>query len=204
MRGMWVAAAALLVVAGSAAPSAARAAATSNPPPPAHSLVLHDGPGDVWTFSDVTVGYQPADQPAADVLRARVTHGTHAVGTRMVLDDLQRIGIQWFYVDVHTAGVTSWFILEARAGNRQGTVYQDVQGEWVRMPGIGHRIDYAADRVTLRIPRTMLGAPPWVRVRMRTVLRLPDATFFTDNPTTSGPDADFTPRVPAPVPASAA
>jgi hypothetical protein len=50
----------------------------------------------------------------------------------------------------------------------------------------------------------MLGEPPWVRVRMRTVLRLPDDTFFTDNPTTSTPDADFTPRVPAPAAATGA
>lgn len=164
-----------------------------------HTIVLHDGAGDVWTFSDTTAGYEPATKPAADIRTARVTHGPYAVSTRMVLDDLRRMGIQWFYVDIHTPEGTSWFILEARKGERQGTVYQDVEGEWVQTSGIGHRIDYVADVVTLRFPRTMLGAPPWVRVRLRTVLRLPDATFFTDNPTNTGPEAAFTPRVTPPL-----
>ena len=158
------------------------------------SVVLHDGPGDVWTFSDSTSGYELAAQPAADVLRARVTHGSYAVSVRMVFDDLQRGRLQWFYCDVHTPGVTSWFILEVRRG--QGTFFQDVEGEWVPVPEVTHHIDYASDVVTTRIPRTLLGGPPWVRVRLHNVLRLPDATFFTDNPLTADQNAAFTPRLP--------
>lgn len=169
--------------------------------PAGHAVVLHDGPGDVWTFSDSTSGYELAAQPAADVLRARVTHGSYAVTVRMVFDDLQRGNIQWYYCDVHTPGATAWFILEAR-GHGKGTFYQDVEGEWLPVPRVSHHIDYASDVVTMRIPRTVLGKfgdPPWVRVRLHNVLRLPDATFFTDNPMTADRNAAFTPRVPAPV-----
>jgi hypothetical protein len=35
-----------------------------------------------------------------------------------------------------------------------------------------------------------------VRVRLHNVLRLPDATFFTDNPMTADQNAAFTPRLP--------
>jgi hypothetical protein len=169
--------------------------ATAAPGPAGHAIVLQDGPGDVWTSSDSTVGYELAAQPAADVLRARVSHGSYAVSIRMVFDDLQRLGIQWLYVQVHTPGVTSWFILETKDGQRQGTAFQDVEGEWVRAPGIDRHIDYASDVVTLRIPRSMLGGPPWVRVRLRNELGIGGGTFFTDNPMTADPEAVFTPRL---------
>ena len=129
------------------------------------------------------------------MLRARVSHGSYAVSIRMVFDDLQRLGIQWFYVQVHTPGVTSWFILETKDGQRQGTAFQDVEGEWARAPWIDRHIDYASDVVTLRVPRSMLGGPPWVRVRVRNELGLPDGAFFTDNPTTPDPETVFTPRL---------
>jgi hypothetical protein len=59
--------------------------------------------------------------------------------------------------------------------------------------------------VTLRVPRTLLGQPPWVRVRLRNELGLPDHnTFFTDNPTTASPTADFTARIGPAAPATEA
>ncbi len=182
-----------LLAAGSGAAQGTGRAAPTGLRSVVHAVVLHDGPGDVWTFSDSTSGYELAVQPAADVLRARVTHGSYAVSVRLVFGDLQRGRLQWFYCDIHTPGVTSWFILEVRKG--QGTVFQDVEGEWLRVPGVTHHVDYATDVVTLRFPRAMVGDPPWVRVRLHNVLRLPDATFFTDNPTTDGPTTEFTPRV---------
>jgi hypothetical protein len=161
-----------------------------------HSVVLPDARGDTWTYSDVS-GYEPAAQPAADVLRARVTHGQRAVQIRMVFDDLRRVGIQWYWFEIHTAGVTSWFIVEARKHHYRGTAYQSIEGEWVRATGVTSHIDYASDKVILRVTRRLLGDPPWVRVRLRFELRLPDGTFFTDNPTTTGPEPVFTRRLSA-------
>ena len=195
MRIALLAAAAIVLAASpGAAQGTGHTTTSSSLPPVAHAVVLHDGPGDVWTFSDSTSGYELAAQPAADVLRARVTHGSYAVSVRLVFDDLQRGKLQWYYCDIHTPGVTSWFILEARNG--QGTFYQDVEGEWVPVPRVSHHIDYASDVVTMRVPRTLLGGPPWVRVRLHNGLRLPDATFFTDNPMTADRNAAFTPRLP--------
>jgi hypothetical protein len=164
--------------------------------PAGPTAVLHDGPGDVWTFSNDTTGYLPAPQPAADVLRARVTHGSHAVSVRLVFDDIQRVNSQWYYCDIHTPGLTSRFVIEAEEGLWRGRALQQIDGEWVRVSGVSHHIDYATDTVTMRITRTLLGRPPWVRVRLRNELGLPDHnTFFTDNPTTAGPTADFTARL---------
>jgi hypothetical protein len=179
---------------------------TAQATPAGPTVVLHDGPGDVWTFSNVTIGYLPAAQPAADVLRARVTHGSQAVSVRLVFDDLQRVDTQWYYCDIHTPGLTSRFVIEAEEGLWRGRALQQIDGEWVRVPGLSHQIDYGSDVVTLRVSRTLLGRPPWVRVRLRNELGLPDHnTFFTDNPTTAGPTARFTARLhPAAAPATEA
>jgi hypothetical protein len=162
----------------------------------ASDVVLQDGPGDVWSFSNVTLGYLPAVQPAADVLRARVTHGAHAVGVRMVFDDLKRENTQRYYCDIHTPGLTSRFIIEAAQGHWGGTAWQEIEGEWVHVPGLSHHIDYASDVVTLRVSGALLGPRPWVRVRLRNEMGLPDnSMFFTDNPTTAGPTPEFTARL---------
>jgi len=160
-----------------------------------HSVDLPDAAGDTWTYSDSTSGYSLTAQPAADVLSARISHGRHAVQLRLRFDDLQRVGIQWYWFEIHTKGETSWFIVEARKPRYVGTDYQSIEGEWVRVPGVSHHIDYATDEVTLRVSRRLLGDPPWVRVRMRFELGLPDGTFFTDNPMNAGPNAEFTRRL---------
>jgi hypothetical protein len=180
-----------------AAPGGAPARADAVRPP---TVVLTDGPGDVWRFSDAEdVGYQPAARPEADVLRARVTHGPYAVGVRLAFDDLQRVDAQWYYCDVRTPAGTANFILEAEDGHWRGRLWQDVQGEWVHVRGTRHHIDYRSDVVTMHLARTLLGNPPWVRVRLHNVLGLADhSTFFTDNPSTAGVSAKFTRRLPAP------
>jgi hypothetical protein len=190
-------AAAATVLAASPAIAHDAGHATPSAPPErgGYAITLHDGPGDVWTYSDTTSGYQPAVQPAADVLRARVVHGRYAVRVRLYFDDLTRVNTQWYRCEIHTPGVTSWFILEATRHHWRGIAFQDVEGEWVRVPGVDHTIDYAADVVTLRVPRTLLGSPPWVRVRLRNDLGVGGGTFFTDNPTTASTDAVFTPRL---------
>src|SRR5262245_37470755 len=160
-----------------------------------HDVVLNDGTGDTWTYSNSTVGFTRAAQPAADVLRSRISHGQHAVQIRLHFDDLQRVGSQWYWFEIHTAGKTSWFVVTAEKGNYRGSDFQSIDGEPVRVAGVSHTFDYASDDVTLRVARRLLGDPPWVRVRVRYELGVGDGTFFTDNPMTTGPKALFTPRL---------
>jgi hypothetical protein len=168
---------------------------TAAPAAMPHDVVLDDGPGDTWTYSNSTTGYTLAAQPAADVLKAHVTHGQHAVKIRLRFDDLKRVGNQWYWFEIHTAGKTSWFVVEAQKGDYRGTDFQSIDGEPVRVVGVSHRIDYASDEATLRVARRLLGDPPWVRVRVRFELGLSDGTYFTDNPMTTGPTAEFTRRL---------
>jgi hypothetical protein len=177
-------------------PVTGEATATS-PRSTEHAVSLTDGPGDVWTFSDVTTGYRPADEPDADVLSARVVHREHTVRVRMVFDDIRRVNGQWYWCLVRIPDHrTMWFVLEADDGHWRGKAYQEIEGEWVRVSGLGHHIDYASDVVTLRIARSLLDQPAWVRVKLWNELGLSDGeTFFTDNPATATHRPAFTARV---------
>jgi hypothetical protein len=197
MKVALVAAMALAVGAGPANASVLDRSAIPSHRGDGQTLRLQDAHGDTWSYTDVS-GYVPSARADADVLRAQVTHGLRGIGVRLVYDDLRRTGIQWYRVEVHTPGTTAWFIVEATRNHYAGTAYQDVEGEWVRVPGLTHSVDYAADVMRLRVTRAMVGDPPWVRVRMRYELGVGDGTFFTDNPMNSGPRAAFTARIPAP------
>jgi len=162
-----------------------------------HAVVLVDGPGDVWTFSDFTTGHEPAAKPTADVLRARVVLGQNAFHVRMTFDDLRRVDTQRYWCDIRTPdGRTVRFVVEANDGHWRGQAWQEVEGEWIRVSGLSHHIDYASDVVTVRVARAVLAQPAWVRVRLRNELGLEDGgTFFTDNPTTASAQPTFTPRL---------
>lgn len=170
---------------------------TTDPEAAMYAVVLPDGPGDVWTYSDTTAGYEPGQQPAADVLDARVTHARHAVRVRMEFDDLRKVNTQRYHLDIRTPnGAIARFIVEAKGGQWRGKAWQEIEGEWVHVAGLRHHIDYASDAVKLRVARSLLDQPAWVRVRPRNELGLKDgSTFFTDNPTTDSPRPRFTRRL---------
>ena len=163
----------------------------------AHAVVLVDGTGDVWTYSDTTTGYQPAAKRDADVLRARAVHTSSTVRIRMVFDNIRRVDTQWYRCLVRVPdGRTMGFVLEAADGHWRGRAFQEIQGEWVRVPGLAHHIDYADDVVTLGIARSLLDQPAWVRVKLWNELGLSDGgTFFTDNPMTATHQPAFTARL---------
>lgn len=193
MKSMTVVAA-LLIVATTGATTAS--AAPAAPRATASTVVLVDGGGDVWTFSNTTLGTTLAARPDADVLRARIAMGNHALHIRMKYDNLRREATQWYRATVRTKDASYWYVLEARKGHWSGMMFLDDQGEWVPETRVGYQIDYATDVVTLRIPYTSLGNPAWVQVRLRNDLGLPDHnTYFADNPTTHSEREVFTGRL---------
>ncbi|HSJ22427.1 MAG TPA: hypothetical protein VK964_17815 [Nocardioidaceae bacterium] len=128
-------------------------------------LVLHDGPGDVWTTPVGGDQYGPApDRRAGDVLRVRLAHGEHAIRVRMKFVDLRRSGRQRFDVGMRTDAGT-WYAEVAASKNRWAGRHflWEQSGDTVSCPRMSHRIDYADDVVILRVPRTCVGNPTWAR-----------------------------------------
>jgi hypothetical protein len=188
--------AAASTVAAAAGPGVARAVETATPATTTAAVVLVDGGGDVWTYSDTTVGFTPADRAEADVLRARVTLADQNLRIREKFADLRVGETQWYRARVRTPGGTYWYVLEAAKGHWAGKVYQEVQGEWVARTAVRCHIDYDTHVVKLDIPWTVLGDPAWVQVRLQNDLGLKDHnTFFTDNPENHTEKGGFTERL---------
>jgi len=142
-------------------------------------VVLRDGTGDVWAW-DLYLAEPPYLSPyrGADVTRAVARHRAGAVVIRMSFADLKRVRDQTFGATLRTS--RDWFevILKSTHKNRRGHL-RLVGG--VRCPGLSHRIDYAADAVTMRVPRRCLGRPDWVRISMFNDIQVADH-YFVDNP----------------------
>jgi len=197
-RSITVAVAAAALIVTTAATGAAGGGGEPAPSTVAQALVLHDGSGDVWTYSDATVGFTHAARPDADVLRATIVAGSANLRVRMVYDDLRLRATQWYRVQVRTPQHTIRFILEAKKGHWGGTAFREVAGEWVAATRVTHHIDYAKDVVTVRVPVQALGNPAWVQVRLRSDLGVDAGTFFTDNPMTHRAHSAFSDQLQLP------
>jgi hypothetical protein len=158
----------------------------------ASSVVLRDGPGDVWTRVSDQEEPTRADFPAADVTRVLVSHGPAAVRVRMRFDDLRRVGIQRYVLEIGTPRNVYFAHVVSAPRARRGTHRFD-SSRTSGCRGMTHRINYVRNVVTTRIPRRCLGRPQWVRVGLEnTLTRDPGKhrTVFTDNPHNHGAFSD--------------
>jgi hypothetical protein len=128
-------------------------------------LVLRDGHGDVWTSPVGGDEYRPApDRRAGDVRRVRLVHGQRAISVRMKFVDLRRSAWQRFDVAMRTDTGTWYAEVVASKKRSAGRHFLWEQGgDAVSCTAMSHRIDYAQDTVTLRVPRRCVGNPAWAR-----------------------------------------
>jgi hypothetical protein len=130
------------------------------------SVVLTDRSGDVWLDDDANVSFPPAD-----VRRAVVRHATYAVRIRFRFVDLRRLGYQGFEATIETP-IQAFAVAQVRSepglrSGRHGFLVGDLSNDPATgCPGMSHRINYATEVVRMRIPRSCLGRPNWVRVAL--------------------------------------
>jgi hypothetical protein len=168
---------------------------------PAHTITLTDPTGDVWSISDGENAPSPAgDAPSADVVRAVVTHRPHRVSVRMKFSDLRRADTAFYNATIVTPRrLRAAFVMTGP--RRWGGRHLLVDGNFakVRCPGFRHSVDYAADQVTMTLPRACLGNPRWVRVELGNGIFRgnSEATFqeIIDNPHSTRADGGMTPRI---------
>lgn len=154
---------------------------------PVTRVVLRDGPGDVWVAGDGEEGYTPAGSvPTADVTRAVAAHRTGSVVVHMRFVDLRRVDSQNFGAFIYAGRRTIVAMVSASPGARAGRHQLiDYRAGRVRCPGFTHDIDYATETVVMRVPRSCLGRPAWVRLSLLNgVYRDGGGGFreLTDNP----------------------
>lgn len=173
------------------------APATAADDEPPTRVVLRDGAGDVWKVNMRTSHWTlVGDLPPADVTRAVVSHRTHAVVVRARYDDLRRIGTQRYFTGMATRRGDFFVEVASRPGSRAGrhTLYDGVAGDRLACKQMSHDIDYANDVVRLRVPRSCLDRPRWVRANVGNIFvtgERPHRRFYADNPHNDEPYSNF-------------
>jgi hypothetical protein len=193
-----LAASTLMLMSPVTASSTATTTATGEEQPT--RVVLRDGTGDVWKVNMRTSHWTfVGDLPPADVTRAVVSHRTHAVVVRARYDDLRRIGVQKYWTGIATRRGDYFVEVVSRPGSRAGrhTLYDGPAGSKLACGRLSHDIDYAEDVVRVRVPRSCLDRPRWVRVNIGNLLvtgQKPNRKFYADNPHNHDPYSNFATR----------
>lgn len=147
------------------------------------AVTLTDGPGDVWTTSVGGDSYTPAPgRRVGDVLGMRVVHRHRTLTVRLVFAELRRQGAWAHEFALRTETGLLYAQVEStgrRPAGRHHLWQRD--GDRLVCHAMSHTIDYAEDVVTLRIPRTCMDVPRWVRV-LSYVVHETGSVLTLDNP----------------------
>ena len=166
-------------------------------PSPAHagSRTLVDGRGDVWALDSPEFGQntQVPDRQQGDIIRTVFAHHDRKVVVRTTFVQLDRVGQMWVMPIKLRTSTGMVRRISLIAGPDQFTNWW--RGSLTRANGApmecaNHRIDYVANVVQVRIPRTCLGDPRWVQGSLATATFTP-AALFADNPVHEGPTVRF-------------
>jgi hypothetical protein len=164
-------------------------------------VVVKDGAGDVWKAHMRTSGWTRVDRkPAADERRGVVRHGHSTVVVRWRFVNLRQVGVARYQLGIVVPHGDYAVELVARPAHPAGhaTLYPD----WLRrrsLPcrNLSHRVDYTADMVLLRVPRSCLDTPHWVRANLGNMLvkgQAPHRRHFVDNAHNDDPYSNFPTR----------
>jgi hypothetical protein len=169
---------------------------------PVSRIVLTDPVGDVWALSEgENAVWALADGvPDVDVTRAVVKHGRRNLVVRTAFADLRREHEAGYWVSIRSSRKFRAAFVLARPGRWRGQ-HRLVDNQFgnVRCRGLAHTIDYDSNIVTIKVPRSCLGRPAWVRVSVENASfrEASDGTFqeLSDNPHNTGHDAGLTRRL---------
>ena len=158
----------------------------------AESRTLVDGRGDVWAMDSPALGQntQVPQRRQNDILRTVFAHHDRSVIVRTKFAELDRVGQMWLMAIKLRTNTGQVRRIALWAGPDQFT--HRWRGSLIRANGApmtcaSHRIDYVANVVQVRIPRSCLGDPRWVQASMAAGTVAPDGVFFADNPVNEGP-----------------
>lgn len=153
-------------------------------------VTITDVIDDVWLWVPGDRTWTEAGPwPASDNVQAEATHWGSRVGDRVVVTmdftDLQkfRSGRQEFAVKIATPRLTrvAWVIV--KPGKWKGYHLLELSnGKAVSARGLTHQVGYTTETLTLTVPRSRLGYPPWVRVAFVNLMYTTEGGLFQDNP----------------------
>lgn len=156
-------------------------------PATAGVLVHRDAVGDVARSPVGSNLYAPAPTQAhGDIVATRVVHARRAIWIQIRFQELTDHSNGNFHlIGIRTPWRSRTIELDALPGHWEGqTTMTDAHGRVVAC-AVTHRISYDLNRVMLRVPRSCLGTPQWIRVGIRSTIA--GSTFaYTDDARSTG------------------
>lgn len=155
-------------------------------PVAAHAAVLEltDARGDVHRMDDQGEFVLAEGEARGDVLRARVNHASRALVVRIDLARLRREGRGLGVAMRIRTNESVYRVVGIEASRRIGwggrLTLTDRRHDAVRC-NTRHEIDYAADVISFRVPRSCLSKPRWVQATLFNYAFV-DQNFLLDNP----------------------
>ena len=155
----------------------------------AATMTIGDATGDTYLghydeASDTTT-YEPAgSQVNVDLEKVVVKHKNRVVVAKASYTDLARSGQQFMYaLRLRTnEGLKRDVNVDTMFTGPKGEVsLSKPNGNEVRCRGLSHDIDYAADTVTVEVPRSCLSAPRWVQAFTAAIGFSDTGDFYIDH-----------------------
>lgn len=127
-----------------------------------------------------------ADRTEGDIVSSRVRHGSRVVALTMRFQELTagQTALHWY--GIRTGKMTRVVIMESDAGHLNGRARMFKPNGKPVTCRIGHAVDYTANTATVRVPRSCLGKPKWVRVAMQEASPLGDQQAYVDDSRSNG------------------
>lgn len=171
--------------------------APARPPAAPSHLTLADGTDDLWVIGPGEDDWDPFPhrRPGVDLLGATVRHGADAITATLRFADLRTGRWQDFSMRVRSDRPFRRAIVTVdpdHPGGRDRLLNR--AEDRIACTGLRHHVDYAADTVRIRLPRTCASGPAWVRVALATYLFRTWDTI-SDNPHNEGPAPVYTRRL---------
>jgi hypothetical protein len=137
-------------------------------------------------------------QAQGDIVATRVAHARRTIYVQVRMRELSPdTNGNFTLISITTRWRVRNVEIDAFPGHWEGRpVTTDAQGRAVAC-AVTHRIDYDRNRITLKMPRSCLGKPPWVRAGARTTVAGTVWAYADESRgTTVGTTLRYGPRVP--------
>jgi hypothetical protein len=154
----------------------------------AKTYTYEDQTGDVVLFSTATGTTSPAPtQVEGDIVWSQVRHKARKVVLTMRLQELTTANPALHWYGIRTGKMKRIVLLEGAPGHWGGKVALFKPSGKKVSCRVTRTIDYTANTATVRVPRSCLGRPRWVKVAMQEATPGPtEKTVYVDDARSTG------------------
>jgi hypothetical protein len=153
----------------------------------ANTYTYQDQPNDIVKVTMPAGTTEPApERTQGDIVSSQVKHKARKVILTMRYQELtpDQVSIHWY--GIRTGKMARIAILHATPSHPAGKVRLFKPNGKPVTCQVGHSIDYTANTATVRVPRSCLGNPRWVKVAMQEATPISQTEIYVDDSRSTG------------------